>query len=183
MFNEDRSSGLSTSALPRDLGNEGPSSRLSTSALSRGLIHEGPSSGLSTSALPRGIGKRGPHLKWPGSGRQRHRVLRAPGDKKLRIRLLSHCAQDVPVAPARCELLARQLRVAPAQPVAEHARCCPDVDGGKSPVAKDGLPAGGQDPSCHHPSCLRCTLLVPRALVGSPQLADGDQPHAVPKWR
>ena len=39
----------------------------------------------------------------------------------------------------------------------------------------------GQDPSCHHSSCLCCILLVPRALVGSPQLTDGDQPHAVPK--
>ena len=88
-------------------------------------------------------------LKFEESCGQRHRVLCAAMDDKLRIGRRAQCAEDVPMAPARRELLARQFRVAPAQPVAGHARCVPDVDGCKPPVAEDGFPAGGDDPSCY----------------------------------
>lgn len=70
-------------------------------------------------------------------------------DDKLRVRRRTQLAEDVSVAPAHPELLASELRVAPTQPVAEHARRLSDVDGGKPPVTKEGLPAGGKDPSSH----------------------------------
>ena len=63
-------------------------------------------------------------------------MLRAPLDEKLRIRFRAQHTEDVPVAPAFPELLLCQLWVAPAQPIAEHARCLPDSDGGKPPIAK-----------------------------------------------
>ena len=68
-------------------------------------------------------------------------MLRTPADDKLGIRCCAQRAEDVPVAPAFPERLPRQLWVAPAQPIAEHARCVPDGDGGKPPIAKESGPA------------------------------------------
>ena len=59
----------------------------------------------------------------------------------LRPRAGAQRAENVPVAPASPERLPHQLRVAPAQPIAERARCVPDGDGGKPPSAKESSPA------------------------------------------
>ncbi len=80
---------------------------------------------------------------------QRHRMLRAPVDEKLHIRFFAQHAEEVPVAPAFPKLLPCQLRVAPAQPIVEHACCLPESDGGKPPIAKQSFPACGKDPSSY----------------------------------
>ncbi len=84
-------------------------------------------------------------------------------DEKLRIWCCAQHAEDVQVTPALPELLPRQLLVAPAQPTVERARCLPD--GGKPQIAK-------KTPS-YRARRLRCVRLVPRTLVGCPDLVDG----------